>query len=86
MVPDGSSVETALVSIQGGLATWSLASVIPPAVVAQQWPGPRTLPHRTDMESLDRASGVLRLHFNYHAQLDPEVVLEVLRSLQLRAT
>jgi len=36
-------------------------------------------------ESGHAAQGQLRLHFNYHAQLDPEIVLEVLRRLRLRA-
>lgn len=94
-LPQGASLETALAtvmsarylpSIAGGLATWSVASGIPLAVIAQQWPAPRML-FRTskDLAALDRPSGVLRLHFNYHAQLDPEVVLEVLRRLRLRA-
>jgi hypothetical protein len=91
----GASLETAvavvlsagyLPSISGGLATWSVVSGIPLAVVAQQWPAPRMLFHiASELEALDRHSGVLRLHFNYHAQLDPEIVLEVLRRLRLRA-
>lgn len=89
------SLETALAtvisahylpSIAGGLATWSVASGIPLAVIAQQWPAPRMLVRAGEEPmALDRASGVLRLHFNYHAQLDPEIVFEVLRRLRLRA-
>jgi hypothetical protein len=94
-VPDGASLEDAicvvlgsryLPSISGGLATWSVASGIPLAVVAQQWPHPRMLfLSSRDLEHLDRPDGVLRLHFNYHTQYDPEVVLEILRGLHLRA-
>ena len=94
-LPHEASLETALVtvmsarylpSISGGLATWSVASGIPLAVIAQQWPAPRMLSGVSDnLDALDRAPGLLRLHFNYHAQLDPEIVLEVLRRVRLRA-
>jgi len=94
-LPAGTSLETALAtvmsarylpSISGGLATWSVASGIPLAVIAQQWQAPRMLFGVSDNpDALDRAPGLLRLHFNYHAQLDPEIVLEVLRRLRLRA-
>jgi len=94
-LPQGASLETALAtvmsarylpSISGGLATWSVASGIPLAVIAQQWQAPRMLFGASDNpDALDRAPGLLRLHFNYHAQLDPEIVLEVLRRLRLRA-
>ena len=75
-----------LPSISGGHATWSIASGIPLAVVAQQWTAPRWLfLTKSNLAALDRRDGVLRLHFNYHAQLDPEVVLRVLENLHLRA-
>jgi len=38
-----------------------------------------------DLANLDLKEGVLRVHFNYHAQLDPEIVFKVLRELRLRA-
>jgi hypothetical protein len=95
VVPDGASLEEVvgvvpasryLPSISGGLATWSVASGIPLAVVAQQWPRPRMLFLTSrDLEQLDRPDGVLRLHFNYHTQYDPDVVLAILRGLHLRA-
>ena len=68
------------------MATWSLASGIPIAVIAQQWPAPRPffLTGR-DIKQLDRTAGELRLHCNYHAQRDPQLVYEVLRDLRLRA-
>ena len=94
-LPPGASIDTALTtvmsarylpSISGGMATWSVASGIPLAVIAQQWQAPRMLFGVSDNpDALDRAPGLLRLHFNYHAQLDPEIVLEVLRRLRLRA-
>ena len=75
-----------LPSISGGFATWSVASGIPLAVVAQQWPAPRWLfLTQSHLAALDRPEGVLHLQFNYHAQQDPELVLQVLEHLQLRA-
>jgi len=94
-LPQGATLETALAtvmsarylpSISGGLATWSVASGIPLAVIAQQWQVPRMLfGAGDDPDVLDHEHGQLRLHFNYHAQLDPEIVLEVLRRLRLHA-
>ncbi len=43
------------------------------------------LPDEIEMKKLDSKNGVLRLHFNYHAQLDPDVVFEVLGELRLNA-
>ena len=75
-----------LPSIAGGQATWSVASGIPVAVLAQQWTTPRLLFLTSrEQQDLDRKAGALRLHFNYHAQRDPELVYEVLRDLRLRA-
>ena len=74
-----------LPAISGGHATWSVTSAMPIAVIAQQWVEPRMLfllPK--DLANLDRKEGILRVHFNYHAQLDPEIVLTVLRELRLR--
>jgi hypothetical protein len=75
-----------LPKISGGIASWSVASNIPVAVLAQQWKEPRMLlllPE--EIKELDSKNGVLRLHFNYHAQLEPEHVLEVLRHVRLNA-
>lgn len=94
-VPDGASLQACLeavlagrylASIRSGQATWSAASNLPLAVLAQQWNAPRMLFLRnSELERLDRVDGVLRIHFNYHAQLDPEIVLAVLSRLRLRA-
>ena len=75
-----------LPSISGGKATWSVTSNLPLAVIAEQWPAPRGL-FLTDSQvrALDWQGDTLRLRFNYHAQQDPEVVLDVLRRLQMRA-
>ncbi len=36
-------------------------------------------------EDLDYEQGTLRLYFNYHAQVDPEVVFKVFRGFRLKA-
>ena len=94
-VPDGASIEASLAlilssgylpTISGGRATWSVASGIPIAIIAQQWAAPRMLfLPSDDLLSLDCTTGVLRLRFNYHAQSDPEIIWDVLSRLQLRA-
>ena len=93
-VPDDATVEdvvaaiaasTYLAPISGGKATWSVASKIPIAVIAQQWERPRmicSIPYR--FEQLDFRDGVLRCYVNYHAQRDPDTVVEVLRRLRLK--
>lgn len=75
-----------LAKISGGKATWSVVSGFPIAVVAQQWPEPRAVSWRAVKPSaLESKNGVICLHFNYHTQLDPDIVLEVLRRLKLHA-
>jgi hypothetical protein len=93
---DGATIEDILVaitklnylaSIAGGHATWTLSSRIPIAVFAQEWKEPkevRTYP--VNIKELDFQDGTLKLHFSYHAQLSPEVVLEVLQRLRLYAS
>jgi hypothetical protein len=72
--------------ISGGEASWSVASGRPVAVLAQQWTHPRMLLHRPEeLKELEWRSGVLRLHFNYHAQVDPERVYQVLREYRPHA-
>jgi hypothetical protein len=72
-----------LASVQGG-ATWSVVSGIPVAVIAQGWQHSRLVgwqpPKRTELK-LD--GDAIRLHFNYHTQIDPEIVLEVVKRLKL---
>ncbi|MEO7755566.1 MAG: hypothetical protein ABIS07_03225 [Dokdonella sp.] len=75
-----------LASISGGKATWSAVSGFPIAVVAQQWTKPRPVGWQpVETSSVQRKAEVIHLHFNYHAQLDPETVLEVLKRLKLSA-
>jgi len=94
-LPDGISAEelvrtvcrnARLASIVGGRATWCLSSNVPLAVVAQQWAEPKLIgfPWRK-MADLDVAGSVVRLHFSYFAQQDPDVVYAVLQRLTLRA-
>lgn len=93
--PDGTSLPEMLAQIQaarylpsisGGEATWSVASNRPVAVVAQQWALPRvlvTLPE--DLQGLDWKDGTLRLHFNYHAQIDPDTLCRIFWGYRLNA-
>lgn len=74
-----------LAKVQGG-ATWSVVSGFPISVVAQRWEKPRAVGWQAvKLSSLQTNNGLVGLHFNYHAQLDPEIVLEVLKSLKLNA-
>jgi hypothetical protein len=69
-----------LPTIAGGQATWSAASNLPIAVLVQQWSSPRLLlspgMYRKDF---NYEGDSLKIHFNYHAQMAPETVVEVLR-------
>jgi hypothetical protein len=70
--------------IAGGLATWCLVSRWPLAVIAQQWPAPRIVPWPTPpISDCKIVDGTVQFHFTYLAQIDPEVVFEVLRRLRL---
>ena len=69
-----------LPSIQGDRATWAIISNQTLAVVAYQWPDIKFLPGLDGrMRAADRSRGVLRLHFKYLAQTDPETVYDMLR-------
>jgi hypothetical protein len=94
-VPDRSTLDQVLAAvaaarylpeISGGLATWSVASnlrsrwsrsTVAEAAVA--------VPDGIQVRALDWQGDTLRLQFNYHAQADPELVLDVLKRLRLRA-
>jgi hypothetical protein len=72
--------------IDGGRATWALSSNIPFVVFAQQWEKPQPINEvNLDPTEVDFDGEELRLHWTYFAQIDPEVVLGILRSLRLRA-
>jgi hypothetical protein len=70
-----------LPQIGGGKATWSMASNFPIAVFAQEWSSPRMLLLNPWMylKKLNYDGDLLKIHFNYHAQTDPELVVEVLK-------
>ena len=75
-----------LPSISGGKATWGLSSIVPLAVIAQEWPESRMLQSiPPKLMELDVSDGVIRLHFSYFAQQDPDVVYQVLQRLRVRA-
>jgi len=75
-----------LPNISGGQATWCLSSLVPLAVIAQQWTQGRLLSFiEPPIESLDLRDNVLRLHFSYFDQLDPDDVFFVLQRLRLKA-
>ncbi len=71
-------------NIQGGKATWSLVANVPVAVLAQQWSEPKVLPFCDFIiAKLKGPDGIVKFHVNYHAQIDPEIVLDVLKELKL---
>ncbi|HPA70821.1 MAG TPA: hypothetical protein PKY31_01040 [Spirochaetota bacterium] len=66
--------------ISGGKATWSVAADNPIAVMAQEWGKPRLLclPEYPFHDTPGFVK-ITSLHFNYHAQDDPDTVFRVLR-------
>ena len=71
-----------LASVQGG-ATWSVVSGVPLAVIAQSWQQSRLVGWQSPrLTELKHDGDSIRLHFNYHAQIEPEIVLEVLKRLK----
>lgn len=68
-----------LASIAGGMASWSVESGRPIAVVAQQWAEPKMLVDSgKDGTAQLKVGSSLQLHFRYHAQEDPDAVLATL--------
>jgi hypothetical protein len=60
-----------LAQIGGGKASWiAIADANPVAVIAQQWSKPAFL------EAVRASTMPSRLHFAYHAQRDPDELLE----------
>jgi hypothetical protein len=75
-----------LPSITGGKATWSVVATAPIAIVAQEWTQPKFLPFQEEIWADARRVGdALKLHFNYHAQIPPDVVHRVFWGAKLRA-
>jgi len=76
-----------LPSIQGGRATWSIVSNDVLALLAYEWPDLRFMPFLDErFKTADCRHGALRLHFNYHAQIDPETAYRLFCGLRLRAS
>jgi tRNA A37 N6-isopentenylltransferase MiaA len=72
-----------LASIMGGCATWSATSGFPIAVIAQQWPEIRAVSWQVvDKSTLQTKADEILLHFNYHQQIDPEIVHKILKQAQ----
>jgi hypothetical protein len=64
-----------LARIAGGKATWSAVSNVPLAVLSQQWRAPRALPGaHSQLEQLNFHNSMLKIHFTYHGQRDPDTV------------
>ena len=94
--PDNYSVEEVLQaiidsgylpSVSGGCATWTAASNIPIAVIANEWSSPRIVGMANDRKNeFDYEKNTLRIHLNYHGQIDPEIVYKVFWGFQLNAT
>ncbi|RYE19542.1 MAG: hypothetical protein EOP45_12505, partial [Sphingobacteriaceae bacterium] len=69
-----------LPKIAGGKATWSLATNQPIAIVAQEWNEPKLIVFpEYPFQNSPGFYSIERLHFNYHAQENPEIVLRVLQ-------
>jgi hypothetical protein len=65
-----------LAIIGGGKATWTVASRIPLAIVAQQWAEPKMLTPVPPLSNLNFSDNVLSMHFDYRVQQDPDLVYE----------
>ena len=67
-------------------ATLVIASNEVLAVLAYQWPDLRFMSFlEIRMRSVDLREGVLRLHFSYLAQVDPEMVYDILCRVKLHS-
>lgn len=75
-----------LPAIAGGMATWSVVSNLPLAIIAQQWPAPKMLSLiPTCLDELNVSGNMIKVHINYHAQQNPDLVFDVLKKLRLKA-
>ncbi len=67
-----------LPSIAGGRATWSVVSGENLGIIAQQWNEPKAF-SVLSLKRLDYdKKGRLKIHLNYHEQIDPNLVYDVL--------
>jgi|WetSurMetagenome_2_1015567.scaffolds.fasta_scaffold1621938_1 hypothetical protein len=68
-----------LATIEGGKATWSVACENPIAIIAQQWKEPKLICMSDfPFQGTRGFKEIETLHFNYHAQDDPDTVHHVL--------
>ena len=72
-----------LPSIAGGQATWCVSCDVPVAVVTQQAPDPKFLPWVQFVTRCDPPREGLTVYFSYLAQLDPDLVFDVLRRVRV---
>ena len=73
-----------LPQIRGYKATWSVASNEPLAIIAQEWSAPMLICMSEYPYQDTRAFyNIKRLHFNYHAQDDPETAFKILRRFKI---
>jgi len=73
-----------LPKISGGKATWSVATNRPLAIIAQEWQEPKLIvPKEFPFQGSRISNYIERLHFNYFAQLDPDVVYQVLSRFRI---
>ena len=91
-IDEAGSLETAiravirayqLPSIAGGHATWCVSCDVPVAVVSQQSSEPRMLPWVQFVTRCNPPREGLTVYFSYLAQVDPDVVFDVLRHVRL---
>lgn len=64
-----------LPKIGGGKATWTVSYVFPLAIIAQEWAKPKIINAKFPFSLGDKNKDFNRLHFNYHSQLDPDMLL-----------
>jgi len=70
-----------LANIGTGEATWSMATDIPVAIIAQQWEEPKLIsPGNSTVKELAKGEDCLEVHINYHCQEDPDETLEKLKN------
>ena len=68
-----------LPEIWGGNATWSVSFTQPIAVIAQQWNEPKLICSKDyPYYKSNHYVPIDKIYFNYHSQIDPDLVFKVL--------
>lgn len=65
-----------LPKIDGGKATWSVSYDFPLAIMAQEWGKPKIINANFPFSLGKKHKDFNRLHFNYHTQIDPNMIYE----------